>query len=280
MRWLVLRPSPGRWPLAARVAVSTAITAGVGWAAGDIGAGLIATLGVFTADYGTDRPYANRGIQSAIIAVALAAAVTVGAWAAALTWLAVAGVSVVAVLAVWLCAALGVGPPGGYMFVVVCAAGIGVSASHLMPWQIGLLVLGGGATAWLAQMSGAIADPRGPEKKAVAAYLRAASVGLATVRAGAVYESVRSAKMLPVLASGIPLVYAASDEGAAIVERIGAGIRTPPGDSAAMAEAIRTLLADPDLRRTMGARGREYAVQEGDWSELVGSWVESLPVEG
>jgi len=117
-----------------------------------------------------------------------------------------------------------------------------------------------------------------PER--VAAYLRAASVGLATVRAGAVYESVRSAKMLPVLASGIPLVYAASDEGAAIVERIGAGIRTPPGDSAAMAEAIRTLLADPDLRRTMGARGREYAVQEGDWSELVGSWVESLPVEG
>ena len=42
--------------MAARVAVSTAITAGVGWAAGDIGAGLIATLGVFTADYGTDRP--------------------------------------------------------------------------------------------------------------------------------------------------------------------------------------------------------------------------------
>lgn len=188
MRWLVLRPSPGSWPLAARVAVSTAITAGAGWAAGDIGAGLIATLGVFTADYGTDRPYANRGIQSAIIAVALAAAVTVGAWASAFTWLAVAAVSMVAVLAVWLCAALRVGPPGGYMFVVVCAAGIGVSASHLTPWQIGLLVLGGGATAWLAQMSAAIADPRGPEKKAVsaagtavAAYLRATGTPAAAV---------------------------------------------------------------------------------------------------
>lgn len=174
------QPSRDRWSLAARVAVSTAITAAVGWAAGDIGAGLVAALGVFTADYGTDRPYVNRGVQSTVIAVALAAAVTVGAWASAAAWLAVAAVSVVTVLAVWLCSALGVGPPGAYMFVVVCAAGIGVSASHLRPWQIGLLVLGGGATAWVAQMSAAMSNPRGPEKEAVsaagtavAAYLQA-----------------------------------------------------------------------------------------------------------
>jgi len=101
---------------------------------------------------------------------------------------------------VWLCAALGVGPPGGYMFVVVCAAGIGVSASHLMPWQIGLLVLGGGATAWLAQMSGAIADPRGPEKKAVsaagaavAAYLRATGTPAAAVARQRAAESLSRA---------------------------------------------------------------------------------------
>lgn len=180
MRFLVFRPSPDRWPLAARVGVSTAILAGLGWAAGDIGAGLIAVLGLLTADYGTDRPYANRAIQSAVIAGALAAAVTLGAWASAYAWLAVTVVSVVAVVAVWLCSALGVGPPGGYMFVLVCAAGVGVSASQLRPWQIGLLVLGGGATAWTAQMSPALIDRRGPEKRAlsragdaVAAYLHA-----------------------------------------------------------------------------------------------------------
>lgn len=33
----------------------------------------------------------------------------------------------------WLCNALNVGPPGAYVFVVACAAGIGVSASHLSP---------------------------------------------------------------------------------------------------------------------------------------------------
>ncbi len=114
-----------------------------------------------------------------------------------------------------------------------------------------------------------------PER--VADYLRAATLGLATVRPGTIYESVRSAKMLPVLATGIPLVYAAADEGAAIVDRVGAGVRTPPGDAEALAEAIRELLADPRRRLAMGERGRAYAVEQGDWSELVGAWESSLP---
>ncbi|WP_099021684.1 FUSC family protein [Mycolicibacterium palauense] len=166
---LTLRPAPPRWPLATRVAFSSAIPILIGWAAGDIGAGLIASLGAFTCAYASDRPYYNRGAQSAVVAVALATSVTVGAWAADVTWLAVAAVSVVAVAAVWWCSALDVGPPGAYMFVLVCAVGVGVSASHLAPWQIGLLVLAGGVVAWSAQMSAALLAPRGPEKAAVAA---------------------------------------------------------------------------------------------------------------
>lgn len=114
-----------------------------------------------------------------------------------------------------------------------------------------------------------------PER--VADYLRAADVALATVRSGEVYGSVRSAKMLPVLASGVPLVYAAADEGSAIIERIGAGVRTPPGDAGAMAAAIRELLAEPGRRAEMGRRGRAYAIDEGDWSALIDAWVDSLP---
>ncbi len=159
-----------RWPMALRVAISSAIVLLIGLAAGDIGAGLVATLGVFTANYGSDRPYRNRGAQLAVIAVALAAAVTIGAWAATvMIWVAVIAVSVIAVFAVWLCAALSVGPPGAYMFVLVCAAGAGISVSHRPAWQIGLLVLAGGAIGWIGQMSGALIAPRGPEKAAVAA---------------------------------------------------------------------------------------------------------------
>ena len=166
---LSLRPAPRRWPFAARVAGCTAVLVGITWAAGDIGAGLIATLGMFTADYGSRRPYINRAVQSALIAVALAAAVTIGVWSAHADWLAVAAVSTVAVVAVWLCTGLAVGPPGAFVFALACAAGVGVSASHRPAWQVGLLVLAGGAMAWMATMSAALTDPRRPEKAAVAA---------------------------------------------------------------------------------------------------------------
>jgi uncharacterized membrane protein YccC len=159
----------GRWPIALRAAISTAIPVAVGWAAGNVGSGLIATLGAFTSRFGSGRPYLNRGVQLAVVAVALAAAVSVGSWAAQVIWFGVAVVSAVAVASVWLCNALAVGPPGAYVFVLACAAGLGVSAAHLEPWQVGALVLAGGAVAWLAQMASALGGPRRPERSAVTA---------------------------------------------------------------------------------------------------------------
>ena len=138
-----------------------------GWAAANIAGGLIATLGTFTSRFGSGRPYLNRGAELAVVAVALAAAVTLGTWAAAVAWAGIITITVVAVVAVWLCNALAVGPPGAYVFVVACAAGVGVSAAHLPPWQIGLLVLAGGAVAWLVQMAPALAGYRKPERAAV-----------------------------------------------------------------------------------------------------------------
>ena len=42
----------------------------IGWAAGDPEAGLMATIGTFTALYGSGRPYLYRAKQLGIIAVA------------------------------------------------------------------------------------------------------------------------------------------------------------------------------------------------------------------
>ncbi|TDO07841.1 putative membrane protein YccC [Mycobacterium sp. BK086] len=165
--------APSRWPIGLRAAISTAIPVTAGWAAGAMSSGLIATLGAFTSRFGGDRPYANRGIELATVAVSLAAAVALGDWSAQVPWLGVGTVSLVAVAAVWLCNALAVGPPGAYVFVVACAAGIGVSAAHLAPWTIGLLVLAGGAVAWLVQMAGALVGFRRPERAAVAAAAEA-----------------------------------------------------------------------------------------------------------
>jgi uncharacterized membrane protein YccC len=262
---LRIRPAPRRWSFAVRVAAGTAVLVSIGWAAGDVGAGLIATLGMFTADFGSRRPYLNRAVHAAVIAVALAAAVTIGVWSAQVAWIAVVAVSAVAVVAVWLCSGLAVGPPGAFVFTLACAAGVGVSASQRPAWEVGLLVLAGGAMAWMAVMSPALADVRGPEKAAVAA---AGAAVAAYVEVAATAESVaarRAAATSLVFAWGVlidyqPQAVRAGPELSRLrranhalhvlftdaMIAAGAGEPMPPG-TAARARAIAALDEDPAL---------------------------------
>ncbi|MGV0745129.1 FUSC family protein [Mycolicibacterium sp. XJ870] len=167
---LVMNKVQRRWPHALRAGICMAVPVLVGWAAGDTAAGLIATIGGFTSLYGSGRPYLNRGVYLAVVAVSFAGAVAVGDWAAQVPWLGIVTVTVIAMVATLVCHALAIGPPGAYMFVLACAAGTGAQATgHLSPGQVAALVLAGGAFAWCVHMSGALARPRGPEKAAVAA---------------------------------------------------------------------------------------------------------------
>ena len=168
-----LRPAGRRWPFAARAALCMGVPVLAGWIAGDVTAGLLATIGAFTALYGSDRPYLNRAIHLAVIAVSFALAVALGVTAARMPVMAVPTVLLIAVLATFLCNALRIGPPGAYMFALACAAGTGMHISLFSSAQIGLLVLAGGSFAWLVHMAGALVRPRGPERAAVAAAAQA-----------------------------------------------------------------------------------------------------------
>jgi uncharacterized membrane protein YccC len=174
-RLVVARNPPGRWWFAIRAALCLAAPVVIGWAVGDTAAGLTATIGGFTALYGNDRPYVSRAGHLAVVAAGFAIAVTVGDWAARTPWLGVLAVSAIAMVATLMCNALAVGPPGAYMFVLACAAGTGAAAQHVPPWQIGLLVLGGGAFAWIVHMAGAVHGLHRPEKAAVASAATAVS---------------------------------------------------------------------------------------------------------
>src|SRR6476661_4990256 len=61
----------------------------LGWAVGDLPAGLTASVGAFTALYGGGRPYRARAVELAVIAPAFAAVVTLGALAAVSLWVTV-----------------------------------------------------------------------------------------------------------------------------------------------------------------------------------------------
>lgn len=96
-----------------------------------------------------------------------------------------------------------------------------------------------------------------------AAVLRAADVGLAP------YPSVPGfafspLKVLDYLAAGLPFV--ASDLGQipALVEEFGSGRLVPPGDPAALADAVAATLADPRARERAG-EARARVLREASW---------------
>lgn len=167
------KPGARRWPFALRAALAMGVPAAIGWAAGDLPAGLMATIGGFTAVYGNDRPFLNRAFHLGAIAVSFALAVMIGVVAGGTEWLTVPVVTLLATAAAFLCSALKVSPPGAYLFTLAVAAGTAMGAEHLSWWHVGTLVLAGGAFAWVLHMAGAILAPRGPEVLALKAAARA-----------------------------------------------------------------------------------------------------------
>ena len=74
--------------------------------------------------------------------------------------------------------------------------------------------------------------------------------------------------LLEGMASGLPVV-ASSIPGYRAVLPPEAGRLVPPGDDAALAEALAELVADPDLRARMGEAGRREA-ERYDWARVGG----------
>jgi glycosyltransferase involved in cell wall biosynthesis len=70
--------------------------------------------------------------------------------------------------------------------------------------------------------------------------------------------------ILEAMAAGLPVV--ACDVGGVgeLVADGETGLLVPPGDPARLSEALRRLLADPELRRRLGAAGRARARERFD----------------
>jgi rhamnosyl/mannosyltransferase len=89
------------------------------------------------------------------------------------------------------------------------------------------------------------------------AHLRAEALGLAQIEA---------------LASGLPCVSTELGTGTSYANLHGVtGLVVPPGDPAALAGALNTLLADEQLRREFGAAGRRRATELFSQSQMLDS---------
>ncbi|MFI2102896.1 glycosyltransferase [Isoptericola sp. NPDC019693] len=163
----------------------------------------------------------------------------------------------------------------------------------LKPWH-GLDVL----VDAFAVVRGRVPDARlllvgdGPEREAVLARAEALGVADAVEHAGAVAPSDVPAllhradvavapypplddfyfsplKVYEYLAAGLPVVASAVGELPDALEHGAAGALVPPGDAAALADALVALAHDDDRRAALAARAREVAVERHDWSVVV-----------
>jgi glycosyltransferase involved in cell wall biosynthesis len=101
----------------------------------------------------------------------------------------------------------------------------------------------------------------------VPGLLAAADICLVTLRDVPLFATFIPSKMFEYLAAGKAVVGAVTGEAAQILREAGAVV-VPPEDSAALADAVRALAADPARRAAMGRRGRGYVERFFDRAEL------------
>jgi glycosyltransferase involved in cell wall biosynthesis len=103
------------------------------------------------------------------------------------------------------------------------------------------------------EMLGVVGADRIPE------LYREADASAVLLRDLPIFAGALPTKMLEALAAGRPVLLSARGEAARFIEAAQAGLVVAPGDAGALAQAIRRLHAEPQLRHSLGASGRRYA---------------------
>jgi len=110
-------------------------------------------------------------------------------------------------------------------------------------------------------------------KKEMPGALAAADACIAILKPVELYKTVYPNKVFDYMAAGRPVVLAMQGVIQEVVEEAGAGITIKPDDQVAMANAIRELAVDQELRLEMGMRGRQYVELFFDRVVLAGKMV-------
>jgi glycosyltransferase involved in cell wall biosynthesis len=95
-------------------------------------------------------------------------------------------------------------------------------------------------------------------KSGMAAALAGADACLAILKPIEAYKTTYPNKVFDYMAAGRPVLLAIDGVIREVIEASGGGLFVPPGDPAALAEAVRRLADDPAGCRAMGLAGRRY----------------------
>jgi glycosyltransferase involved in cell wall biosynthesis len=143
--------------------------------------------------------------------------------------------------------------------------------------DVRLLVVGRGERAEeqallrLAERAGvgAAIDYRGwVEPSELPALLATADIALAPMNDTLINRARGLAKLLELMAAGLPIVTTAVGQAAEYIEHERSGLLVPPSDAAALARAALRLIGDAALRSRLGQGARERALHEYAWDGL------------
>jgi glycosyltransferase involved in cell wall biosynthesis len=112
--------------------------------------------------------------------------------------------------------------------------------------------------------------------KQLPSYFSLAICGLVSLRDLPHLNRARPAKMFPILASGMPIIFVGRGEGAQLALQAKAGVIVPPENPQALATTVLRLVQDPEAVQELGANGRRFVETNLQWSKLVGAWVAQL----
>jgi len=106
------------------------------------------------------------------------------------------------------------------------------------------------------------------DRASVPKSLAKASIGVIHT-ANTLYERCKCpGKLFEYMAMQIPIVATSVGEPSHVVSEAKCGILVPPEDSYAMAEAMKYLVQNPEIRYEMGVKGREYLIRKQNYGHL------------
>jgi glycosyltransferase involved in cell wall biosynthesis len=105
-------------------------------------------------------------------------------------------------------------------------------------------------------------------KKEIPGALAAADLCLAILKPIEAYKTTYPNKVFDYMAAGRAVVLAIDGVIREVLEEAGAGVAVQPGDSMALADAVRTLAEKPEQRRRMGMAGQDYVKRNFDRPSL------------
>jgi glycosyltransferase involved in cell wall biosynthesis len=181
------------------------------------------------------------------------------------------------------------GLPAGFLASYVgthgMAHGLGMAldaARLLAPHGVRLLMVGEGAEKAALKARAAaegIANvtfwDQQPRER-VAEVIAASDVCLVLLRDLPLFRSVIPSKIFEFMGCGRAILTTVDGESRSILDRAGAGLFSPPGDAAALAEALRALAADPARCQAMGSAGRAFVEREYSRPVLAARYLDLL----